>query len=104
MKLGRSGTRLQPSCMVQTRSTLKHCKIIPRYPRKPDSAFKYSGRTYWREYDGEKYGIYFSWFDIEEYPYYLLSAREMTDKEDAGWLKDYINRNYAEEVQVDEKL
>ncbi len=41
--------------------------------------------------------------DIEEYPYYLLSAREMTDKEDAGWLKDYINRNYAEEVQVDEK-
>lgn len=28
----------------------------------------------------------------------------MTDKEDADWLKDYINRNYAEEVEVDEKI
>lgn len=79
-------------------------KLYPDIPESLIQLLNIVDGTYWREYDGEKYGIYFLGSDIEEYPYYLLSAREMTDKEDADWLKDYINRNYAEEVQVDEKI
>ena len=57
-----------------------------------------------QEYEGKQYGIYFLGSDLEEYPYYLLSSQEMTDIEDFDWLKDYIDREFGEDVEIDDKI
>lgn len=82
-------------------------KLQKQYPDIPESLVQLLhivDGTYWREYGGEKYGIYFFGSDIEEYPYYLLSAEEMCDAEDFDWLKDYIDREFGEEVEIDEEI
>lgn len=82
-------------------------KLQKQYPDIPESLVQLLhivDGTYWREYGEEKYGIYFFGSDIEEYPYYLLSAEEMCDAEDFDWLKDYIDREFGEEVEIDEEI
>lgn len=82
-------------------------KLRTLYPDVSDSLLKLLeivDGTYWREYAGEKVAFYFLGSDMEEYPYYLLSAEQMRqDKEALGWLDDYINREF-EDVEIDEKI
>lgn len=72
-------------------------KLQAIYTEVPDSLvqlLKFVDGTYWREYAGEKITFYFLGSDVEKYPYYLLSAEQMTNREDMDWLCDYINRKF----------
>jgi hypothetical protein len=82
-------------------------KLRTLYPDTPDSLIQLLGivdGTYWRKYAGEEIIFYFLGSDVEEYPYYLLSAEQMTKKEDFDWLNDYINREFGDDVEIDEKI
>lgn len=77
------------------------------YPEIPDSLvqlLKMVDGTYFREYAGEKIAFYFLGSDVEEYPYYLLSAKQMADQEDFEWLTDYINREFGDDIKIDERI
>lgn len=75
------------------------------YPEIPDSLVElleiFDG-TYWREYPGGKVHFLFLGSDIEEFPYYLLSARQMIEKDGyfASW-GDYIITREYDDVPVD---
>lgn len=77
------------------------------YPDLPDSLLwllNIMDGTYWREYAGEKTAFYFLGSDLEEYPYYLLSVEQMCRKGELDWLTDYINREFGDDVEIDEKI
>lgn len=82
-------------------------KLLSLYPDIPDSLLqllKMVDGTYWRKYAGKGVAFYFLGSDIEEYPYYLLSAEQMRQqKEDLSWLDGYINREF-EDIEIDEKI
>lgn len=82
-------------------------KLQVLYPDIPNSLLQLlniADGTYWREYAGEKIAFYFLGSDIEEYPYYLLSAEQMIENQDLDWLIDYINRKFEDCVEIDEKI
>lgn len=86
----------------------KDLKALRRmYPDIPESLvqlLKFADGTYWREYAGEKVVFYFLGSDLEEYPYYLLSAQQMMDTSDFSWLDEYIDRVYGDEVEIDDRI
>lgn len=61
--------------------------------------------TYWREYGGEKVAFYFLGSDVEEYPYYLLSAQQMIKNKDKfqSWGDYLIDRDF-DDAPVDEGI
>lgn len=82
-------------------------QLRARYPEIPQSLvdlLKYADGTYYREYAGEKLCLLFLGSDVGGYPYYLLSAEQIVQSNDAvNYYADYVNRKYAE-VDVDEKI
>jgi len=76
------------------------------YPDIPESLLELLGivdGTYWREYAGEKVSFLFLGSDMEEYPYYLLSARQMADtKDDFRLWGDYLITREYDDIPVDE--
>ena len=83
-------------------------KIINLYREVPNSfisLLEFVDGTYWREYKGEEITLYFLGSDVEEYPYYLLSSREIVENQNQAieYYSDYIERKY-EEVEIDEKI
>ncbi|WP_255361756.1 SMI1/KNR4 family protein [Eikenella sp. NML97-A-109] len=78
------------------------------YPQTPASLLEllsFADGTYWREYQGETVSLFLLGSDIMEYPYYLLSARQMLESKSPQYLSDYINRVYpAEDVAVDDRI
>jgi len=83
-------------------------KIKSLYPEVPNSLIsllEFVDGTYWREYKGEEITLYFLGSDVEEYPYYLLSSREIVENQNEAieYYSDYIERKY-EEVEIDEKI
>lgn len=83
-------------------------KIITLYPEVPNSLIsllEFVDGTYWREYKREEITLYFLGSDVEEYPYYLLSSREIVENQNLAieYYSDYIERKY-EEVEIDEKI
>ena len=90
-------------------------KLKEVYPEAPDSLIellKFVDGTYWREYQGKKITFFFLGSDIDGYPYYILSAREMAhdDGMDFEYYADYVNRefdddnDYIDDVEIDEKI
>ena len=82
-------------------------KLRTMYPDIPESLIKlleFVDGTYWRKYAGEEIAFYFLGSDVECYPYYLLSSEEMMESECPGWLKEYINREYEDVVDIDDKI
>ncbi|MNJ91818.1 SMI1 / KNR4 family protein [compost metagenome] len=76
------------------------------YPEIPDALIgllEYVDGTYWREYGGEEIAFFLLGSDMEEYPYYLLSSKEMLADHGVKFYEDYVERIY-EEVEVDEKI
>ena len=71
------------------------------YPDIPESLVQLLD---WREYAGKTVAFYFLGSDLEEYPYYLLSAKQMTDIREIDWLEDYIDRVYDDAVEIDDKI
>ena len=83
-------------------------KIKNLYPEVPNSfisLLEFVDGTYWREYKGEEITLYFLGSDVEEYPNYLLSSREIVENQNQAieYYSDYIERKY-EEVEIDEKI
>lgn len=79
------------------------------YPNIPDSLVKlleFVDGTYWRKYEGEVIGFYLLGSDIEEYPYYLLSAKQILETKDQAfeYYADYVDRKFGDDVEVDEKI
>ncbi|WP_160692244.1 SMI1/KNR4 family protein [Clostridium sp. C2-6-12] len=84
-------------------------KLKEEYPYVPDSFVKlleYVDGTYWREYEGEKITFYILGSDVYEYPYYLLSVNQILESknEAVDFYADYVNREYGDEVEVDERI
>jgi len=83
-------------------------KLRNLYPDIPDALIgllEYVDGTYWREYAGEEIAFYFLGSDVEQYPYYLLSSKEIIDNQNQAieYYSDYIERTY-DEVEIDEKI
>jgi cell wall assembly regulator SMI1 len=83
-------------------------KIKSLYPEVPNSLvnlLEFVDGTYWRAYKGEEITLYLLGSDVEEYPYYLLSSREIIENQNQAfeYYSDYIERQY-DEVEIDEKI
>lgn len=80
-------------------------KIYTDIPDALVTLLEYVDGTYWREYAGEKIAFYFLGSDIEEYPYYLLSSKQILENKNQAvkYYSDYIAREY-DEVAIDEKI
>lgn len=82
-------------------------KLRALYPDIPNSLvqlLEIVDGTYWRKYAEETIAFYFLGSDLEEYPYYLLSAEQMMDTDESDWLEDYINREYEDFVKMDDEI
>lgn len=82
-------------------------KLQGLYPLIPGSLLQLLGiadGTYGREYNGKNVMFSFLGSDIEEFPYYLLSAEQMCQDKISDWLLHLINREYADEVEIDERI
>ena len=63
--------------------------------------------TYWREYNGKKISFYLLGSDVEGYPYYLLSAKQIveTQNEAFDFYEDYVNREFdPEDIPISERI
>ncbi len=61
--------------------------------------------TYWRKYDEETVSLLFLGSDMEEYPYFLLSAQQMIDtKDDFREWGDYLITREFDDIPVDEGI
>ena len=81
-------------------------RLLELYPDAPESLFellRLADGTYYREYPKGEALLYFLGSDMEDYPYYLLSAEQMADNQGrfARWGDCLINREDEDEV-VDE--
>lgn len=80
-------------------------KLRVLYPNLPDSLvqlLEIVDGTYWREYAGEKISLLFLGSDMEEYPYFLLSAQQMMDtKDDFQSWGDYLIHREFDDIPVD---
>lgn len=77
----------------------------PQIPAPLLELLAFADGTYWREYQGETISFFLLGSDIMEYPYYLLSARQMLESKSQQYLSDYIARVYpAEDVAVSERI
>lgn len=80
--------------------------LYPELPAGLETLLRFADGTYYREYrPGEKTLLTFLGSDLEEFPYYLLSARQMIDSrgEFRRWGGFLIRREY-ENIPVDEKI
>lgn len=83
-------------------------KIKNVYPNISDALIgilEYVDGTYWREYAGEEISFYFLGSDVKDYPYYLLSSKEIIENQNQAieYYLDYIERKYGE-VKIDDKI
>ncbi|MDQ0594388.1 hypothetical protein QFZ37_002757 [Chryseobacterium ginsenosidimutans] len=79
--------------------------IYPEVPKNFVTLLEFVDGTYWREYNEEEIALYFLGSDVNEYPYYLLSSREIIENQNQAseYYSDYIERKY-DEVEIDEKI
>lgn len=84
-------------------------KLKDVYPDIPETLIKlleFVDGTYWREYEGKKIVFFLLGSDIEEYPYYLLSANQILKNKDEAfeYYADYVNRVYGDGVKMDKRI
>lgn len=80
-------------------------RIYPDVPNTLIKLLEYVDGTYWREYAKEKIIFFLLGSDIYEYPYYLLSTKEIIENQNQAkeYFSEYIERKY-DEIEVDEKI
>lgn len=81
-------------------------KLLGLYPDIPDSLLQLLeivDGTYWRKYAEKEVAFLALGSDMEEYPYYLLSAQQMVDTKDnfRKW-GDYLITREFDDILVDE--
>ncbi len=83
-------------------------KLCALYPDIPDSLLgllEIVDGTYWRVYAKEEVTLFFLGSDMEEYPYFLLSAQQIIETKDnfQDWGDYLITREY-EDILVDDGI
>jgi hypothetical protein len=80
-------------------------QVFPDIPEALSDLLEYIDGTYWREYAGEEIAFYFLGSDVEEYPYYLLSSKQIIENKNQAieYYSNYIEREY-DEVDMDDKI
>jgi len=89
-----------------SREDIEKLRII--YPDVPTSLLQLLeivDGTYWRKYERGEVTLFFLGSDMEEFPYYLLSAQQMMDTKDdfRTWGNYLITREY-DDVPVDDGI
>lgn len=90
---------------AKNRKRLK--RIYPELPESLAELLSIVDGSYWRKYQGRKFALYFLGSDLEEYPYYLLSAKQMRkDRELARrYYGDYVDRLFdMEDIPIDPRI
>ena len=66
---------------------------------------EFADGTYWRKYNESEITFFLLGSDVNEYPYYLLSSKEIIENKNNAkeYFSDYIDRKY-EGVDIDEKI
>lgn len=65
--------------------------LYPDVPKTLLELLRLADGTYWRAYQGEEIAFFFLGSDLEEYPYYLLSAKQMAEtRDEAREFLDYL--------------
>ncbi|MNG57933.1 SMI1 / KNR4 family protein [compost metagenome] len=80
-------------------------EIFPDVPQPLVDLLEYVDGTYWRTYANEEIAFYLLGSDVNEYPYYLLSSKEMIENQSIAhtYYADYIDRKY-DHVEIDSKI
>ena len=80
-------------------------KIYPEIPDALISLLEYVDGTYWRKYAEKEITFLILGSDIKEYPYYLLSSKEIIKNKNQAteYYSDYIDGEY-DEVEIDNKI
>lgn len=80
-------------------------EAFPGIPEGLVDLLKYVDGTYWRTYVDEEIAFFFLGSDLAEYPYYLLSSKEMIDNRHIAhtYYADYIERKYND-VEIDNRI
>ncbi|MGE8428100.1 MAG: SMI1/KNR4 family protein [Sphingobacterium sp.] len=80
-------------------------EAFPAIPQGLVYLLEYVDGTYWRTYADEEIAFFFLGSDLNEYPYYLLSSKEMIDNQHIAhsYYADYIDRKY-DYVEIDNKI
>ena len=80
-------------------------QVYPEIPSTLINLFEYVDGTYWRKYGKDEITFYILGSDMHEYPYYLLSSKEVIENQNQAkeYFSDYIERKY-DEVDVDDKI
>lgn len=80
-------------------------KEFPFVPESLIEMLVYVDGTYWRAYAEEEIAFYFLGSDLEEYPYYLLSTKQIIENKNiaAESYSEYIIRKY-DYVEIDERI
>ncbi|KZS40104.1 SMI1 / KNR4 family protein [Aquimarina aggregata] len=80
-------------------------QVYPDVPNALINLLEYVDGTYWRKYAKEEIIFFLLGSDMHEYPYYLLSTKEIIKNQNQAkeYFSEYIERKY-DEVEVDEKL
>jgi hypothetical protein len=80
-------------------------QVYPEIPSTLINLLEYVDGTYWRKYGKDKITFYLLGSDMHEYPYYLLSSKEIVKNQNQAkeYFSEYIEREY-DEVDVDDKI
>ncbi len=80
-------------------------RTYPDIPNTFINLMEYVDGTYWRKYANDEITFFLLGSDMHEYPYYLLSTKEIIENQNQAQehFADYIERKY-DEVEVDDKI
>ena len=80
-------------------------QLYPEIPIDLIDLLQYVDGTYWRKYEGEEITFFLLGSDLREYPYYLLSSREIIENQSHAtkYYSEYIEREF-DEVVIDDRI
>lgn len=80
--------------------------VYPDIPKSLIKLLKFSDGTYHRVYGTTKICLYFLGSDLQEYPYYLLSADRILKNINKAYdyYNEYVDRIYGQSIYVDNKI
>ena len=80
-------------------------RTYPNIPNTFINLIEYVDGTYWRKYGKDEITFFLLGSDMHEYPYYLLSTKEIIENQNRAkeYFADYVERKY-DEVVVDGKI
>lgn len=82
-------------------------EVYPQVPKSLIELLKIVDGTYFREFQGKEINFFLLGSDVEEYPYYLLSAKQIVENRTKAYdyYADYVNREFdPEDIPISDKI